>query len=686
MASSQTYLETLFRVGSFAGLPDGALLERFIAGPPDIAEVAFTALVERHGAMVRRSLPAGHRRLPRRRGRRPGDVPGPRPLGPLDPVDRLALRLALRRRLPRLRAGERRCRTTTRPRTAGGRTRRRRVAPARALARGPRGTRPAPGTLPPADRPLLPGRPELRAGRPPTALSRPHPPDPPGPRPRATPFPTGAPRAWPRHRIVDRDAGPGIGLGRLGQGTVRLAMLLEHERRAGDGRVGPGVGRPGRGGTSGHDHQQAEVRFELCTARRRFGRGRLGLDGVPRDTDRCREGQRRPRRRGPGWPSRAGSPGRTASHWPARRLQVAAPQDPRGGRDDRSRRELHDHRRREPSVPIQAPDRRPRPGLEGLLHRDRTTTCRRRPPIDGSVPAPTAYFTEATREISPTLDMDRGSVVTGRIVREGKPVPGEPSGSGDSTSSESPEVKADAEGRFRFPTSPPIRRAGPMSPRGAWSEPARSVQVAADRRRRFVDRRGRHRGRARPDGLRPGGLRRRQASCPPMPKSSPRPITPADVTGKPDRSGRFTLTGLPAGLVSIAVLFPDDQFYAPAGYRLSAGTSAGPAQPLILMGRVDRDVADLTILSSQAPSPRPPTTRRSWRPSRTPRPGRSRECRRSAMSRRDPGPETSDERDNRRPAGIVPPDIPRDRLDHRARINSHSAGSSVFVTPRDGPQ
>jgi RNA polymerase sigma factor (sigma-70 family) len=45
----------LFQVGSFAGLPDGALLDRFIGGPADIAEAAFTALVERHGAMVRRT-------------------------------------------------------------------------------------------------------------------------------------------------------------------------------------------------------------------------------------------------------------------------------------------------------------------------------------------------------------------------------------------------------------------------------------------------------------------------------------------------------------------------------------------------------------------------------------------------------------------------------------------------------
>src|SRR5437899_1912827 len=46
------YLHTLFHVGTVAGLGDGPLLERFAAGQGEPAELAFAALVERHGAMV----------------------------------------------------------------------------------------------------------------------------------------------------------------------------------------------------------------------------------------------------------------------------------------------------------------------------------------------------------------------------------------------------------------------------------------------------------------------------------------------------------------------------------------------------------------------------------------------------------------------------------------------------------
>ncbi len=47
-------VETLFREGTASGLSDGDLLERFLHGPEDMAECAFTALVERHGPMVQR--------------------------------------------------------------------------------------------------------------------------------------------------------------------------------------------------------------------------------------------------------------------------------------------------------------------------------------------------------------------------------------------------------------------------------------------------------------------------------------------------------------------------------------------------------------------------------------------------------------------------------------------------------
>lgn len=47
-------IRSLFQVGAFGDLTDGQLLERFMTGHKESAEMAFTALVERHGLMVRR--------------------------------------------------------------------------------------------------------------------------------------------------------------------------------------------------------------------------------------------------------------------------------------------------------------------------------------------------------------------------------------------------------------------------------------------------------------------------------------------------------------------------------------------------------------------------------------------------------------------------------------------------------
>ncbi len=47
-------IETLFRTGTAGGLTDGQLLERFVERRDEIAEAAFAALVDRHGAMVLR--------------------------------------------------------------------------------------------------------------------------------------------------------------------------------------------------------------------------------------------------------------------------------------------------------------------------------------------------------------------------------------------------------------------------------------------------------------------------------------------------------------------------------------------------------------------------------------------------------------------------------------------------------
>ena len=47
-------LSTLFNVGAIRELSDGQLLERFSTDEGEVAELAFEALVERHGAMVLR--------------------------------------------------------------------------------------------------------------------------------------------------------------------------------------------------------------------------------------------------------------------------------------------------------------------------------------------------------------------------------------------------------------------------------------------------------------------------------------------------------------------------------------------------------------------------------------------------------------------------------------------------------
>jgi len=46
------HLQILFRVGAVGSLTDGELIDRFLSGSEDVAEAAFTALVDRHGALV----------------------------------------------------------------------------------------------------------------------------------------------------------------------------------------------------------------------------------------------------------------------------------------------------------------------------------------------------------------------------------------------------------------------------------------------------------------------------------------------------------------------------------------------------------------------------------------------------------------------------------------------------------
>jgi Sigma-70 region 2 len=49
------HIHTLFNVGTVGGLTDGQILEQFTTCPGEAAELAFAALVERHGPMVLRA-------------------------------------------------------------------------------------------------------------------------------------------------------------------------------------------------------------------------------------------------------------------------------------------------------------------------------------------------------------------------------------------------------------------------------------------------------------------------------------------------------------------------------------------------------------------------------------------------------------------------------------------------------
>ena len=75
-------LRTLFDVGTIRELTDGQLLERFATGGGEAAELAFAALVERHGPMVLRVCRGVSERPARRPGRLSGHLPRPGQEGP----------------------------------------------------------------------------------------------------------------------------------------------------------------------------------------------------------------------------------------------------------------------------------------------------------------------------------------------------------------------------------------------------------------------------------------------------------------------------------------------------------------------------------------------------------------------------------------------------------------------------
>ena len=110
-------INRLFADGVVAGLSDAQLLERFLA-QGDAG--AFEALVGRHGPMVLSVCRGDPARPARRRGRLPGDLPGPGQEGRHDPGTRRPGGLAAPGRASRRDPGQCRRGPAAQARKAGG--------------------------------------------------------------------------------------------------------------------------------------------------------------------------------------------------------------------------------------------------------------------------------------------------------------------------------------------------------------------------------------------------------------------------------------------------------------------------------------------------------------------------------------------------------------------------------------
>src|SRR5262249_52123774 len=72
-----------------------------------------------------------------------------------------------------------------------------------------------------------------------------------------------------------------------------------------------------------------------------------------------------------------------------------------------------------------------------------------------------------------------------------------------------------------------------------------------------------------------------------------------------DDKGRFEVHGLSQGPISVCVHFPEHRNYTPPGYRVSGQNKCrDPLNPWRLVGQLDRDITDLTMLFEPGEAPR----------------------------------------------------------------------------------
>jgi thiol-disulfide isomerase/thioredoxin len=220
------------------------------------------------------------------------------------------------------------------------------------------------------------------------------------------------------------------------------------------------------------------------------------------------------------------------------------------------------------------------------------------------------FTLKATGVVPAPLKLGVGAVVTGRVLRDGKPVAGVSMGLlqmtrgvddylGDLT------VMTDDQGRFRFEhaftdqefsahaVTGSLENHGAIIPRmfrtGADGSAINLGEFEVKRSRRLAGRVVFADGKAIPE--------RTQvlASC---------EHASGVLQAKVDARGRFEVLGLPESEVDIWLRFPDIKTWAPPGYRISVRNKClDPLNPFRLVGKLDRDIDDLTILFEPGEEP-----------------------------------------------------------------------------------
>ena len=218
----------------------------------------------------------------------------------------------------------------------------------------------------------------------------------------------------------------------------------------------------------------------------------------------------------------------------------------------------------------------------------------------------------ATGEVPTPLKLGVGTVVSGRVIRDGKPQAGVAMrlvqvqwGSDDYLGTL--EAETDGQGRFRFPHAfadqelYAYTKTGQLKDHGAITPyrfktggEGRAVDLgdfAVQPGRRLAGRVVFADGKAIPAETR--------VLASPMNRFGL-------LYSRVDERGRFEFLGLPEWEISVSVQFPNSETWMLPGYRLSARNKcASPVNHWELVGQLDRDVTDLTILFEPGEEPRP---------------------------------------------------------------------------------